>query len=746
MFDIKKLFKEEDLIQTGNGEYKLVCPDCGPQGGRTEGFILFPKTNTSYCHSSHKHFNLLETYALTKKLIRCLDGNDTGEKRKILEGNLFTEVLGRLKEDFGEEDYDDIIEMSGLKKRIELPGSGILISDFATMLSHRIKKQNIFFYRGDTRKVVEVGKIKVNEKDYSYNGFLEVDSNRFITIIEKYFIPWITIFTKNGSMQINKSMSHSIANVVLVADNFRDVMPVINRILNVQIPILIKETNTLCLPNKGYDEKFLSWVPYNSPVIDNYTMTLEEAKKNIDTLFKEFCFKSEQDKTNAIAAFITPFIRGLFSSFSIRTPIFIYEANRERAGKDYLAGLTGILYEGFALEEPPISTGEKDHNNTDELKKKLLSAMIYGRKRLHFSNNKGYLNNAVFESVTTSEKWSDRILGKNEIVTFSNELDFSLSGNIGMTLTPDLANRSRFIKLFLDIEDANLRVFENPDLHGWLKNNRNLILSSLYCLVKNWINTGQKSGTIPFASFYEWSKICGGILEAAGYGNPCVKNTDMVGIAMDSETTEMKELFELCYSKKPNVRLKKADIIEIIKEDGGLFANFNWDTKSDQTKFGAKFIKYVGRIFSNIKLSVFDSSISRTIRWEFIFSKENGHLGHLGHLPTTVQNAIVNREFKSSLQVSEVSKVSEIEGNIIKLPIINQPLPSKPISDREIQFREAEECKDIKPHYKEEDLIKWIEDNPDYNSFILYDKFGVGSFKSELNYWRKKESEMKNGN
>jgi hypothetical protein len=190
---------------------------------------------------------------------------------------------------------------------------------------------------------------------------------------------------------------------------------------------------------------------YNAPVID-MNISLEKAKEIIDNLFKEFCFKSEQDKINAIAGFITPYLRGLFSSFSVRTPVFIYEANRERAGKDYLAGLTGILYEGFALEEPPISTGDKMQNNSDELRKKILSSMMYGRKRLHFSNNKGYLNNAVFESITTAEKYSDRPLGRSEILTFHNELDFSLSGNIGMTLTPDLANRSRFIKLFLDIE------------------------------------------------------------------------------------------------------------------------------------------------------------------------------------------------------------------------------------------------------------------------------------------------------
>jgi len=94
--------------------------------------------------------------------------------------------------------------------------------------------------------------------------------------------------------------------------------------------------------------------------------------------------------------------------------------------------------------------------------------MISGRRRLHFSNNKGHLNNSVFESIITAMKFSDRLLGKNEIVTLDNELNFSFSGNLGITLTPDLSNRTVFINLFLDIEDANKRKFKNPNLHGWV--------------------------------------------------------------------------------------------------------------------------------------------------------------------------------------------------------------------------------------------------------------------------------------
>jgi len=107
--------------------------------------------------------------------------------------------------------------------------------------------------------------------------------------------------------------------------------------------------------------------------------------------------------------------------------------------------------------------------------------MMQGRKRLHFSNNKGRINNSVFEQIVTAPKYSDRLLGKNENLTFDNELEFTLSGNVGVTYTADFANRCRLINLILDIEDANKRKFDNPNLHQWVLNNRSKSIVFIVC-------------------------------------------------------------------------------------------------------------------------------------------------------------------------------------------------------------------------------------------------------------------------
>ncbi len=341
-------------------------------------------------------------------------------------------------------------------------------------------------------------------------------------------------------------------------------------------------------------------------------------------------------------------------------------ANRERSGKDYLAGITGILYEGNALEEPPISNGEyRSSGSNDELKKKIIASFLSGKKRLHFSNNKGHMNNSVLESIITTKRYSDRLLGKNQNVTFDNEMDFSFSGNVGITLTPDLANRTIFVNLFLDIEDANKRKFDNPNLHSWVLNNRGKILSALYSLIQNWFNKDCPDGSYPFASFPEWSRVCGGIMESAGYENPCKKNVQETGISIDSETDDMKELFELCYKEIGDKWIDKNDIKRLVISNN-VMSYIDWDNRSAQTKFGIKLNRFVGRVLSDIRLIVENKTI-RPSRWKYKFIKNQGNLDKIGVFGKEMVTYGNDGNYMTSMVYGGIREYNEDKANVTKV-------------------------------------------------------------------------------
>lgn len=534
--------------------------------------------------------------------------------------------IGLEEDEFKEED----------KLEIRLPKSGKLISKFCVEAGDILKNKKIIFFRQESRDLVEVGSFQDEKGKEIYQSFIPLKSSRFITLLEKFIKPGYDLLIKDKENQEGKmifkekSMTNELAKTILDSPFFQNKMPNIKRIFPIPLPIMYE--GKLTFPNKGFDIRFNSWLPLDSPEIEEPKMKLQEAKEVIHKIYGEFCFKENQDYANAIAALITPFCRGLFSNFNIRTPIIFYKGNRERVGKDCCAGVTGMVYEGNSLSEPPISSGDKGNAN-EELRKKLLSAMMAGRKRLHFANNKGKIDNSVFEAVTTETTWSDRVLGGNKLAEFSNEIDYSLSGNINVTATPDFINRCIFVNFFLAMENANERVFKNPDLHNWVSKNRGKILSALYALVRNWINKGSPKGSLPFASFHEWAEIVGGIIETAGYKNPCKMSEELQISNSDTETDDMKQLFEFLYEKYPDKWINKSILKDEIKDPDNkleIFAYLDLEKKSDQIKLGILVKSFYGRILSDIQLSVKDINARpgrQEVKFKKIIQKNNLGIG-----------------------------------------------------------------------------------------------------------------------
>jgi hypothetical protein len=517
--------------------------------------------------------------------------------------------------------YIEYLKNKHTKKKIELPRSGRLISRFAKDIAQVVKEKNALFYKPQENVVVELRTIK-NEKDFDFLGFCQIKPNRFIGLIEQYAI---TYTTNKDYVDVERSLSQQSASITLESPQFQENINHIERMFQVPIPIMYN--NELTFPKRGYDSRFNSWLVPNAPTI-NPNIDVEQAKKTIKQLFAEFCFETSQDKVNAISAFLTPFIKGLLPSFSTRTPIFFYKANRERAGKDYLAGLTGILYEGQAIQEPAISNGSSVGVNDEELRKKILSSLMAGRKRLHFANNTNHINSTVLEGIATAEVWSDRQLGKNTEVQVKNELMFSLSGNSGITYTPDFANRCRFINLFLDIEDANERNFKNPQLDKYILDNRSLILSSLFALVREWVKGGMCRGITPFASFPQWAEVCGGIMQYHQLGDPCYTDKTTINVGGDVTTQDIKTLFEKMYEYYPNQLIKYHHIKSFLATNDaeGIFAYLDiLNSKKDVIKFSNIILKHVGRIFSGIRMEKTNDRISRA-DFRFVKVDANGYI------------------------------------------------------------------------------------------------------------------------
>ncbi len=86
-------------------------------------------------------------------------------------------------------------------------------------------------------------------------------------------------------------------------------------------------------------------------------------------------------------------------------------------------------------------------------------------------------------------------------------------------------------------------------------------------------------------------------------------------------------------------------------------------------------------------------------------------------------------------------KTKDLQGKSIKSncqkpknrPTVTQSR-NKEKTDRDVQFYDAEECKNIKPNHSKKDILNWYKQNPETNFKELVDKFGIHSlkFRNEL--------------
>jgi hypothetical protein len=505
------------------------------------------------------------------------------------------------------------------KLPIELPKTGKLISSFINDITQILADSKVLFFRPDEKAVVKIEEIPSGDEDKKVLGFKAVSPPDFVTELERYIVPFVYVYDSRNdiSKMKPKSLNCEIAKIILASDKLSESLPIILTLYDVPMPVLTN--GVLRVPKVGYDPELKSWLNPHSPTL-RQDMTLEEAKSIMEEIVGEFCFESPQDKVNAISAILTPFLRGLYSRKTCRTPIMFWKANRERAGKDYGAGITGIIYYGESIDDTPIVCDNKV--NDEEFRKKILSIFKMGRNRYHSANNKGYLNSAQLENLATTENFTDRTLGANVTLTFPNTLELSLSANTGITYTPDIAKRCLFIKLFLEVEDPNTRLFKKDDLHGWIRSMRSDIISALYAFVRTWYEAGMPKGDTPFASFPAWASVCGGIMKVCDLGDPCAPNQELVEIGGDAETADMKALFEYFHALWGEKAHNKRDIMDLlasgVDELEGIFAEYDWSFKGTKNKFSMMFEKYKGREFSGIRLiKVLGSQRGRHL-WKFV--------------------------------------------------------------------------------------------------------------------------------
>jgi hypothetical protein len=320
---------------------------------------------------------------------------------------------------------------------------------------------------------------------------------------------------------------------------------------------------------------------------------VDAARDLIEDALGEFPFADEASKANAFALFITPEIRPAIVG---NIPLGLADAPQAGSGKTLLVSIVSEKTSGSAAAMRPAPI-----RDDDEWRKTLTATIQAGHCLTIFDNVDSVLESPSLALAVTASTWTDRILGRTELVTLPQRTVFVATGN-NIILGGDLPRRCYSIRLDPQCSEPwRNRQFRHPNLRAWTQSNRGRLLAAILTLARAWFAAGCPEPSTPIlGSFEEWCRIAGGILEFAGVSG-FLGNLDELYRQSDPTVAAWEVFLADLFKQMPVSGFKVADAFARIRDDSKLRSIVPEDLgdldpiASFQRRLGKALRKRVGR-------------------------------------------------------------------------------------------------------------------------------------------------------
>jgi hypothetical protein len=281
----------------------------------------------------------------------------------------------------------------------------------------------------------------------------------------------------------------------------------------------------------------------------------------LNTLLRDFCFRTDADRTNYIGLLLTTL---LMPQFIGSKPAALFNGNQPELGKSILAQMVSILRDG-----KPTETVTYDPDD-QEFEKRMCAVVRGGATTLIIDNVKGKGRNAKLESACLERSITDpilsfRLLGTSSNVRAENSHLFLITAN-GPDVSRDLVTRSVVINLYLE-GAPDRRVFTIDDPEGFAIGHREILLGELLGMVERW-----KAKAMPRAKVHTrfnkrgWGAIIGGILESEGLKG-FLTNAEEAASELDEKRREFEVLAALMLDH-PRGSWTATELVAFAQEEG----------------------------------------------------------------------------------------------------------------------------------------------------------------------------------
>lgn len=389
-----------------------------------------------------------------------------------------------------------------------------------------------------------------------------------------------------------------------------------------QAPILRSDGSVFA--EAGYDEKTaLFYYPERSLTFPSIPENPCESdiKHCRDLLLEVFCdfpFVGQADRANALAALITPVLRELIPG---PVPMGVFTKPQQGVGASLMVDVISHVATGKPAKMTSAPMGRE---REAEYKKFITSTLLEGAEIAILDNFEGVFDSTSFGALLTCSSWTDRVLGRTEMITLPHRTVWFLTGN-NVRLAGDMPRRCYVIKIDAKTARPWLRGSENfkhPRLLEWVLQMRGEILTSILTLARAWVLAGRPKpeSSCNLAQFERWVDVVGGILAFAGIegflGN-------LEEVYSESEQDDGWEAFLYGWYEAFNEKAVTTGQIKLALEDRPAFLEvlppeFDINDKGFTRRLGRALAKYEGKHFlSGVQIKR-SSTQNRAVRWQVI--------------------------------------------------------------------------------------------------------------------------------
>lgn len=204
----------------------------------------------------------------------------------------------------------------------------------------------------------------------------------------------------------------------------------------------------------------------------------------------------------------------------------------------------------------------------DEWRKRITASLLEGQRAILIGNLSKTLESGTLANALTALYWSDRLLGKNQMVNLPVRCVWVTTGN-NPTVSTEIARRAIRIRIDPRCPKPWERTeFKHPSLREWVDEHRSQLVWSALILAQHWVVKGQPLWqTRSLGSYEHWSAVIGGILEIHGIDG-FLSNLDEFYQTADAEGAQWELFVELWWQRFSDEPARVGDLLPLALDTG----------------------------------------------------------------------------------------------------------------------------------------------------------------------------------